>query len=286
MTCLKGNSRFFPRPLVFLHIPKAAGSTMQEIVVRHYRGGKGFRFTGSRERFRSFVEMSEADRASYDVMTGHVPFGVHRHIPGGCAYMTMLRDPVDRIVSHYYFVLSRPDHYLHRTVTERKMSLRDYVEQRASIELDNDQTRYFLEPADDEARFTPITDDLLAVARRNIAESFAVVGLAERFDDTLALMQCVFGWLDLSYRRKNVTHDRPSLEEVPSDAREVIREINRHDVALYAFARELFERRIAEHGPHFAASRRALDAGGRGEPVPGAAGAPHLIGAAGRAGAA
>ncbi len=150
---LPGNTRYYPRPLIFLHIPKAAGSTMQEIVVRHYKGGKGYRFTGAPERFRAFAAMPEAERASYDVMTGHVPFGVHRHVPGPSVYMTMLRDPVERIVSHYYFVLSKPDHYLHAAVKGGGevggggMTLHEYVERRTSIELDNDQTRYFIEPA-------------------------------------------------------------------------------------------------------------------------------------------
>lgn len=255
-----GNSRYYPRPLIFLHVPKAAGSTMQEIVVRHYKGGKGYRFTGAPERLRAFAEMPEAERASYDVMTGHVPFGVHRHVPGPCTYMTMLRDPVDRIVSHYYFVLSRPDHYLHAMVRERAMTLRDYVEQRASIELDNDQTRYFLEPTGEDPRFTPITDDLLERAKRNLEEFFPVAGLAERFDDSLVLMRCVFGWRDVTYERRNVTENRPRLAEVPAETVRVVREINRYDVALYEFAVGLFERRVAEHGRHFADCLRVFAA--------------------------
>jgi hypothetical protein len=233
---------------------------MQEIVVRHFRGGKGFRFTGSPERLRQFVEMPEVERASYDVLTGHVPFGVHRHIPGGCTYMTMLRDPVERIVSHYYFVLSQREHYLHERVTTAGMSLHDYVEQRVSIELDNDQTRYFLEPTGPDPRFTPITEDLVQRARENLEQHFPVAGLAERFDDSLVLLQCVFGWLDLSYRRKNVTRDRPALADVPARTVDLIREVNRFDVALYQFAAELFERRVAEHERHFDRARRAFAA--------------------------
>ncbi len=269
---LRGNSRYYPRPLVFLHVPKAAGSTMQEIVVRHYRGGKGFRFTGAPERLRQFVEMPEPERASYDVMTGHVPFGIHRHIPGGCTYMTMLRDPVERIVSHYYFVLSQPGHYLHDRVATARMSLHEYVEQRVSIELDNDQTRYFLEPAGPDPRFMPITEELLRRGRENLEEHFPIVGLAERFDDSLVLMQCVFGWLDLSYRRKNVTRDRPALADIPARTIDLIREVNRFDVALYRFAAELFERRVAGHGPHFEEARRAFAA--RREEQTAAVGAP------------
>ena len=33
-------------------------------------------------------------------VTGHLHYGVHRHMPQTCEYITMLRDPVARVVSH------------------------------------------------------------------------------------------------------------------------------------------------------------------------------------------
>ncbi len=103
---------------------------------------------------------------------------------------------------------------------------------------------------------------MLETAKRNLEEHFAVVGLAERFEDSLALMQCVFGWLDVSNERKNVTPDRPGLSEVPAETIDMIRRTNRYDVSLYEFASALFARRIAAHGAHFEASLRALRARG------------------------
>lgn len=243
--------RYHPRPLIFLHVPKAAGTTLQEIIVRQYPGGKGFRFTGAPEREREFLAMSDAERAAYDVLTGHVAYGIHRHVPGSPVYVTMLRDPVERIISHYYFVLRKPDHYLHDLVAGGRMSLRDYVERRASIELDNDQTRYFVEQPRPTDRFVPITPDLLERAKRNLERGFAVVGLAERFDESLVLMQGAFGWLDVTYERRNVTEDRPGRHQIDDATLAVIRDVNRFDAELYEFAVRLFERRVESLGDAF-----------------------------------
>lgn len=253
--------RYFPRPLIFLHVPKAAGSTLMEIVVRQFAGGKGFRFTGSPDNLAGFIAMTEAERASYDVLHGHVPYGIHTHVPGGATYITMLRDPVERIISHYYFVLRKPDHYLHDRVARGgprggAMLLHQYVEQRTSIELDNDQTRYFIEQPNPADRFTPITPDLLDAAKSTLGRHMAVVGLAERFDESLVLAQCAFGWLNVTYERKNVTENRPGQAAIDPATLALIRDINRYDVALYEHAVTLFERQVTVLGDAFDARLR------------------------------
>src|SRR5689334_9353606 len=68
----------YPRPLIFLHIPKAAGTTLQDYLLRHYfPGGKCFRFTGEDSRLAEFLALPQAERDRYDVLAGHVHFGVH-----------------------------------------------------------------------------------------------------------------------------------------------------------------------------------------------------------------
>jgi hypothetical protein len=250
--------RYYPRTLIFLHIPKAAGTTLQDIVIRQYNGGTGYRFTGSPARLEAFKALPEEQRADHDVLTGHVHFGIHRWVPGPSTYMTMLRDPVDRVVSHYHFVLQRPEHYLHPIVTAKGYTLHDYVANRITIELDNDQTRYFLLREHREIPFGAMTPGMLDEAKGTLEAYFPVVGLAERFDDSLVQMQCEFGWLDVSYERRNVTRDRPSADQIPAATAALIRETNRFDVELCEFARTLLTRRIAAIGPVFESRREAF----------------------------
>jgi hypothetical protein len=152
----------------------------------------------------------------------------------------MLRDPVDRLVSHYYYVLRDSTHYLHQRVTSEKMSLRDYVAAGMTKELDNGQVR-FLSGAFYRDPFGQCSRDLLEYAKENLRNHFAVVGLAERFDDTVRLLAARYGWKDMSYVRKNVTSERPAIDELPPNTLEAIRSVNLLDMELYAFAAELFE---------------------------------------------
>src|SRR3954465_2721588 len=66
-----------PRPLIFLHIPKAAGTTLGDFLLRHYQpGGKVFRFTGAPGQLAAFRGLPQEERDGFDVLSGHVHFGI------------------------------------------------------------------------------------------------------------------------------------------------------------------------------------------------------------------
>ena len=69
---------------------------------------------------------------------------------------------------------------------------------------------------------------------------FSVVGLTDRFDETLALAKTLFGWKIENYGSFNVTKGRPRKDEVPSEIRDVIAERYQYDMQLYEYATSLF----------------------------------------------
>ena len=42
------------------------------------------------------------------VFKGHMPFGIHKRLPQDYTYITFLRDPIERVVSAYYFARNYP----------------------------------------------------------------------------------------------------------------------------------------------------------------------------------
>jgi hypothetical protein len=112
-----------------------------------------------------------------------------------------------------------------------------------SLETDNSQTRAIA--GDISTPFGGCSDEMLATAKAHLEERFTVVGLTERFDESLLLMGRAFGWSRLYYVAANVA---PSAEKVPPspEAIELIRAANRLDVDLYAWATERLERAIAD----------------------------------------
>ena len=238
-------ARIAPAPLIFLHIPKAAGSALQEIIVRHYQGAQGFRFTGDPERLAAFKSLSQEQRDSFDLLQGHVHFGLHTLLSRPATYITMLRDPVDRVVSHYHFVTANPDHYLYPQVVGRGLSLYDYAVTRASHELDNDQVRWLCAADHFEVPVGRVSRAMVEEAKWNLTNAVEVVGIMERFDESLECLSAAFGWKDVAPLRRNANRHRPALDDVPSDTLDAIRRINRYDIELYEHALSLFEEQKA-----------------------------------------
>jgi hypothetical protein len=228
--------------LIFLHIPKAAGTTLHAIIEAEY--GPDAVWNIDRRRWRealaAFAELPAAARQKVKVFKGHMEFGLHRHLPFPARYLTMLRHPVDRVVSNYYYILRAPEHPFHEEMKQRPMSLREYVAN--GTQQDNGQTR-LLSGAQD-LPFLQCTRVHLETAKANLREHFAAVGLAERFDESLLLFQREFGWRRPYYTRKNVTENRPALRALPAGDLAVIESLNALDVELYAYARGLYREHV------------------------------------------
>lgn len=241
---------YYPRPLIFLHIPKAAGTTLQEYILRHYLpGGKFYRFTGAPEQLQDFQALPQAERDRFDVVAGHVHFGIHELLGQPATYLTMLRDPVERVISHYYFILAHPEHYLHTYVAGRGFTLHEYATAGLNQEGDNDHVRWLTPRLHTDVPLGQVTRAMLEEAKWNLANGVAVFGLAERFTDSVRCFASAFGWSAVSNgRRLNTNRARPKRDQVAPQTVEAIRDSNRYDTELYEFAQGLFEEQMIRLG--------------------------------------
>ena len=232
---------------IFIHIPKAAGSTLTTILDREYDPSLTYTIEGDIEQsIRKFVSLSSNYRDKIKLLRGHIPYGLHRHINRSSKYYTMMRNPEDRIISYYHYVLRSKDHYLHDEVVGGKMSLNSFIKSQITLELDNDQTRH-LSGLFYDIPFGKITKDILEVAKRNIDKDFLIVGLSEKFDESLLLMKKFLNWRHLPlYVRKNVTKNRPETNTFNSQDLNLIREYNSFDVQLYSYAAKKFEEKLEQ----------------------------------------
>jgi Sulfotransferase family len=227
--------------LIFLHLPKTAGSTVVRILEREYGNDAVLPLYDS--KFGDEVaELAPDQAARTRAIAGHFYFGVHDDVPARCRYFTFLREPVERIVSHYHFVRHQPTHYLHEAATS--MSIGSYVEFCGTAEPNNDQTRLLAGRgmASHDGRCTP---EMLPVAKRNL-DRHDVVGLTDEFDRSLLLLAHAFGWRRPYYVKENVARRRRG-NELDDETRAAIVAGNALDVELYRYGRELFERQLAEH---------------------------------------
>ena len=228
----------------FVHIPKTAGGTVGVMLNNAYPPG-AVRKAGNYLRYpeRNLAKLTRAKWTGRwigaRVIIGHVPYSLfHKTLPRGTRYVTFLRDPVDRVISHY-----------HREI-QRKTSLKSLEEALDARvpELNDLATRCL---CDDPAPLGELAPSALDDAKANLSK-FACVGIQERFDESVVLLQRTLGFALVPYLNEHVSSDRPDLDELSTELRARVMEINRLDVELYAFARDLFEDAVAACDDRFA----------------------------------
>lgn len=237
---MTNSSRNNKESVIFLHIPKAAGSTLHWIIEQQYEPTTIFTINEERT-INDFTNLSEAERAEIRVLKGHMYFGLHKSLPQPSTYITILRDPIERVISHYYYVLREPRNELHERVTSQNMSLKDFVGSGIYLHLDNGQTRLISTTGADFA-YGQCSEEMLRSAKENIKEHFIVVGLAERFDESLILLKRSLKWTRMPfYTKQNVTKNRPLKQDVSKDTLNLLEKYNELDIELYKHAQGLFE---------------------------------------------
>jgi hypothetical protein len=237
--------------IIFIHIPKTAGTTLDKIIERQYESKAIFKTEPTRhwESIDEFKNLPNSQKKKFKIIMGHMYFGLHEYLPVRSTYLTMMRDPIDRIISYYYYVLRYPGSYLYPAVTSQHMSLKEFAMSGLSKELENFQTR--LLAGDMKVDLRRYSESSLERAKENITNHFGLVGISEKFDESLLLMKRVFGWNSTYYVKLNVTKNRPSKKEIPKETLDVIEENNSLDVELYKYIRGKFEDLLDQEGSIF-----------------------------------
>lgn len=221
---------------IFLHVPKTAGTTLNRLIEWEYPLSKMYsidpvfyEWSAAHLRKRSSDQLKRIR-----IFKGHMTFGLHEVLPQPATYITILRDPVDRTLSAYYFMRNYKLHPLYWRFRREKWTLEDFVRRSPR---DNVQSKIL---AGAEYR-EPCTAEIFARAKENLLQYFSVVGLSERFEESLALMKLRFGWKLQRYSRFNVTRTRPGKADIPQATLDLIEEKESFDIALYESAANVFQ---------------------------------------------
>lgn len=234
--------------VIFLHITKTAGTTLAHVAQQQYPAPGFLRSDYDFDAFEArLASMPDTEKRVIDCLFGHMAFGLHRWLPRPAVYVTMLREPVDRVISHYYYALHATDHPLHRRVVDERMTLEDYLVSGILDELNDGQVRRLSGARAEAIPYGSVPRELLDVAKRNLREHFAAVGLTERFDESLLLFSRALGWRNVHYVTRNVTPNRPTRSGISPGLRQLIERYNALDAELYAYARGLFHDQLSRH---------------------------------------
>lgn len=240
--------------LIFLHIPKTAGTTINNILENNFPANSRFYINPSDTKESRAKLISMSDESKYDIrlLYGHMGFGWHNLLPTKCNYITFLRDPVERVVSHYNYVRFRLDHkhYLREIVEREKMGISEYVSSGVCDELNNGQVRLLTGIEDclqvpygkSEFEYGFNNREYLDLVLSNFRGHFAFVGIQAAFDKSLVLLKHKHQLLNnIKYKAKNVGTKRYAMINPTEGDLAIIRKLNSLDIELYNLTRTRFE---------------------------------------------
>ncbi|MFW5983072.1 MAG: sulfotransferase family 2 domain-containing protein [bacterium] len=139
-------------------------------------------------------------------------------------YITFLRDPVKRYISHFNFQLYRKN---------INWSIEEFTERK---EFNNFQTKRIAgEPNLDKAK-------------KILDNKIDFIGITEKFDESLLLLQNEMKYLNVHYRKYNEikNNQKITIDDFSQKIKEKILNINAKDIELYNFALSKFEEKTNE----------------------------------------
>lgn len=208
--------------LIYLHIPKTGGTTLTNVIEQQYQQVHHYKEEDV-AKLQKELQVAEA-------LCGHIPFGAHRYITRPFTYITMLRDPVEQVISWFY--------YRHQSPYLKKFpgSLDDYLhDDQFNLTSENLQTRFIC--GDDPPSFKR--------AKANLKNYFSVVGITELYTESLFLMKKNLNWREFTITKMNVNQNRPLKNDLSKATIEKIREKNHIDLKVYDYAKQRLLQELA-----------------------------------------
>jgi hypothetical protein len=230
-----------PIRIVHLHIPKTAGTALRS-AFQEAAGGKLRIFPHYDER-----QYADIDPDRFDFYSGHFGFETAVKLRG--ELVTVLRNPIDRFISVYYFwqrLYERGIEKSYRTMLASKFALGEFVKIRD-------------EPCLIEALYNTMTwqiangthlaqrrklremgktdDDVLQLALDHL-ERFSLVGVQEKLDVFESAMARRFS-MPLKIKKINVSSTRSRVDDIGAATLSAIRDWSFLDLKLHEHASQL-----------------------------------------------
>ncbi len=241
---------------VFFHIPKAAGTTIRELISEQLRPSRSLHIDDvSRIAYQSDQWLNQ-----HDFISGHFGAAIIPRLRPGTKKFTMLRNPVARVRSqfkYFKYLASMDVAFNGYNTLLRGRDLQSLLDDRSdplinSLFRDTETWALAVDHQHHYRNFEASSIDVLRTAKNNL-NAMDCFGIVENMPDSLRLLNTRFGFeIDLArakYVRENESRKSAFAASEDSALDEIIRANNPLDVELYEWALEKFESEFLVHLP-------------------------------------
>jgi hypothetical protein len=236
-----------PERYFFLHIPKTAGIALNARLRHQFGENAMYPFPADRLLPGTPIEVGylkerfDAHRSQIRVVTGHFPLCVTDVLGVPFRTFTVLRNPVERILS-----LLR--HHRQRVERFQERPLEEIYDDPFVLHglIHNYMVKVFSLTADEmkagAKTMVAYNRDRLARAQENLECRVELIGFQEHFEDFCERLAARFGWEQLG---EPSFPNRTAPVDVSDEFQERIARDNEMDIELYGFAQQLVGRPCA-----------------------------------------
>lgn len=225
--------------LVFTHIPRTGGTTIRSILSRYLENRTFI------DSFSGFSFMTDSELNGNEFIATHCGYGIFNRINKEHKRLVVLRDPVERIVSHYYYLRDIDENISYSSYYAKNLPLIEFIKQQnpaVQTGINNTQTWHLIKDKNQSFRNQykgMAANDLVDIALEHL-QKYNFIG----FTDSLPF---VIDQLVGEYGSGDSTNDipliaksnRPQLANIDQEILNEIRDIVDLDCLLFERARQV-----------------------------------------------
>lgn len=218
--------------ILFVHIPKSAGISLYRAFAKIFGEDKSIRFAdGSEENKNKYLTMTKEEVRNYRLISGHFPLPFFLNKPiNDYKIITVVRNPIDRELSAYYYMKTWAQHPRHNVV--QKMNLYEYADSRENQSRRNLQCWHIANKGSFEE------------AKKILEEKVFLSAPLEYIKPFCKTLQSRLNLPEINLAYENVTSFRFSANELHPEIIKRFEKLTEEDFLLYKYVKEKFEQEV------------------------------------------